>query len=132
MSHGWVTLASETVLRRGKKMRFFVWENQLLGDFFGGFSSDPQGRVLLSREVLDEEFADLGGTSEFLRTVLAGPDWPVIFKNDLGIWVWVQPRSLFERAYGLFKQWREPRLRHPEYVEPHHDAPPYLPYLCLL
>jgi hypothetical protein len=111
-------------------MGFADWNHRLLMHFFGAFAEGQLVRLAISEDVLDEEFADLGGSKEFLRVVRAGPDWPV--KYDSTYRDWAYPSTLIDRAVGLWSQWMNPWTRHPDYVAQLDDAPSYLPYLCLL
>ena len=77
---------------------------------------------MVNREALDESFFDLGGTQKFINDVKEGPEWiPLTIKT-----------TFIERAEYLEKQWRLPHFRTEGYPELEADAPPYLPYLCLL
>ena len=110
-------------------MNFETWNKRLLGHFFGEFASGEQIRLAISREVLDVEFSDLGGSPQFLNVVRRGSTYPS--KYQAGYGCWYRPETILDNALGLWEQWKNAKRRHVGYEVIPHDAPPYIPYLAL-
>ena len=100
------------------------WAAELVRHFFGPQSAGERVRLMVTRDVLDQNFASLGGTNGFLAAMLA--EQPLLSYDD---------ETLFSRGLRLFKIWKMPDLRpknYPDTLRNLDDAPLFLPYLCLL
>jgi hypothetical protein len=99
------------------------WLVRLTKHFFGPQFAGQRVRLMVTREMLDQTFPDLGGAENFLSATRAGPEW--IRAGAV----------LSERGLTLFSMWKHRSSRGSKYplpLERLKDVPPYLPYLCLL
>lgn len=106
-------------------MSYTVWAVRLTQHFFGPQFAKQRVRLMVTRDVLDHTFPDIGGTNAFIDAVRkSGPEWLVGHEN------------LHDRGLKLHNQWkRNPENRsrdYPKKLVALKDAPPFLPYLCLL
>src|SRR5436309_114601 len=105
-------------------MSYTSWAVRLIRHFFGPQFADQRVRLLVTRNILDENFPDLGGFNGFVQAVQSGPEW-FSDKSD----------TLYSRGNRLFRQWKHTSIRpsaYPRELVELHDAPPFLTYLCLL
>jgi hypothetical protein len=103
---------------------FTNWTVQLTRYFFGRQFEGQRIRLMVTREVLDQNFASLGGANGFLAAMSTGPTW-LVPENP----------TMRGRGLRLYRLWKYPRIRPPKYPKSLcdlDDAPPFLPYLCLL
>ena len=103
---------------------YLQWAAEIVRHFFGSQSAGQRVRLMVTHDVLDQNFASLGGTNGFLAAMLAGP---TLLSHDDG--------SLHSRGLSLFRMWIDPDRRpsnYPKELASLDDAPPFLPYLCLL
>ena len=106
-------------------MSYTVWAVRLTKHFFGPQFAKQRVRLMVTRDVLDHTFADIGGTNAFIDAVRkSGPEWLV------------GNQPLHDRGLVLNNQWnRQPEYRsqdYPKKLVALKDVPPFLPYLCLL
>jgi len=105
-------------------MSFTIWAVRLTEHFFGPQHAKHRVRLIVTRDVLDQTFPDIGGTNAFIDAMRKGPDWLE------------GPEDLHDRGLKLFNQWkRKPEYRSEDYprkLVALKDVPPFLPYLCLL
>lgn len=105
-------------------MSYTSWLTRLVQHFFGPQYADQHVRLLVTRGFLDEVFPDLGGTNGFLTCIRSGPEW-----------LESERTTLHSRGLKLHYQWEHRHSRpssYPKSLENLQDAPPFLPYLCLL
>ena len=103
-------------------MNYETWLDRLTQHFFGPQFDGQRVRLMVSREMMDNTFADIGGTQGFLNAMLVGPNF-------------IAPReSLLQRGLALHQCWEKPEFRSSAYplLAGFKDVPPYVPYLCLL
>lgn len=106
-------------------MSYSEWAVRLVRHFFGPQFANQRVRLMVTREALDQNFPDLGGTKNFLKEMRRGPEWRV----------GQAPRPMFRHGLDLYKEWKSAAFRSKQYpngLEALNDAPPFLPYLCLL
>jgi len=104
-------------------MSYTRWLVRLTKHFFGPQFAGQRVRLMVTREMLDQTFPDLGGAENFLSATRAGPEW---IRTDV---------VLSELGLKLLSHWKHRssrRSKYPLQLERLKDAPPYLPYLCLL
>jgi hypothetical protein len=104
-------------------MSYTRWLIRLTEHFFGPHFSGQRVRLLVTRDILDQAFPDLGGANNFLSSVRSGPKW-------VGA-----ETTLLNQGLILHSMWSQPKYRssgYPVDLERLKDAPPYLPLLCLL
>jgi hypothetical protein len=106
-------------------MSYTVWAVRLTQHFFRPELAKQRVRLMVTRDVLDHTFPDIGGTNAFIDAVRdSGPEWLMGHEN------------LHDRGLKLNNQWnRKPEYRSQDYprkLVALKDAPPFLPYLCLL
>jgi hypothetical protein len=114
---------------------FTVWNDRLRDYFFCEANAGNHVRLAVNRNLLDDEFEDLGGSEDFEHAVYRGPDWPTGFDEELRDFY--HQSGLEERAIGMHHAWDGLDRRPPGYDYLgawgtwRRVPPPYLPYLCL-
>src|SRR5689334_84491 len=94
---------------------FADWNCRLHEYFFCPANAGKSVRLAVNRELLDDEFEDLGGSEDFERAVLSGPGWPTGLTYNGQKSVYSVPRGLRDRAEGAHRDWEEPHKAAPQY-----------------
>jgi hypothetical protein len=106
-------------------MSYTKWAIRLAKHFFGPQFANQRVRLMITRAVLDQNFPDLGGTKGFLQAMRDGPEW-LLAANQ----------TMYQQGLNLHADWQKSygkrRDGYPRILIEFSDAPPYLPYLCLL
>jgi hypothetical protein len=113
---------------------FALWNDRLRDHFFCGANCGRTVRLTITRNLLDDEFEDIGGSEGFEKAVHHGPNWPTGYDEDHHDHF--LQKDLYDRALGMHRAWSKPWTKPREYVLPPDSEwwrvpPPYLPYLCL-
>jgi hypothetical protein len=113
---------------------FAQWNDRLREHFFCEANAARNVRLAVNRDLLDDEFEDLGGSEGFEQAVQRGPAWPTGFDEKRH--AFYPQTGLRDRALGMHRAW-DGFHRPPEYdylagcQTWQRVPPPYLPYLCL-
>jgi len=101
------------------------WSVALVKYFFGPENNNKQVRLATTKEILDQNFSNLGGYTGFLKALRKGPNWDIPYYYD---------NNLHDIGLAINKQWenRSYRNNYPRELIEYNHAPPFLPYLCLL
>lgn len=101
------------------------WARSLLDRFFGEHMNGQQARLMVSRELLDEDYPHLGGSAGFIASVTRGPQF--LAGPDFGA------ECFHNHALLLNRLWRRPVEKRPEscFTLPD-DGPLFLPHLAML
>ncbi len=108
----------------GQQRMFTRWSIALLNHFFGPQFEGSRVRLTVTREVLDTDFLELGGSASFLQVIDTSLEGLSTFEN-----------TVYARGLALHTLWKYTSPRPPSYpseLVELKDAPPYIPYLCLL
>jgi hypothetical protein len=104
---------------------YTVWARALVDRFFGLHMENQRARLIITEEILNNDFPHLGGYTGFLSAVISGPGF--IGFNYEG-------NSKFHgHAMALYKQWRlQLKSRYTSCFLLPDNAPLYLPHLAAL
>jgi hypothetical protein len=100
---------------------YAIWARVLLDRFFGCHMAVQRTRLMVTRELLDEEFAHHGGAAAFVEAVTKGP----AVMSGKGL-------SLHDTALNLWSVWEALSGSGRTLFDLPDGAPPYLPHLGIL
>lgn len=101
------------------------WARTLLDRFFGPHMAGQRARLVVTRNLLDEDYPHLGGSAGFINTVKQGARF-------LGS-QFIEDNSFHNHAQKLYRLWlRSPALRPKGSIPLPDNAPLYLPHLAAL